>query len=169
MDARQAITSRRSVRKFLDKDIPQELIEALAEAGDCAPSACNKKPVDIYVITNKDKLAELSKSGHFTKMSSPLAIVVTGNMSRTLPRGFSEYWIQDASAATENILIMAAALGLGACWNGVYLQKTLMERVSEILALDGDTVPFSLIRIGYPDEFPEPYRGYDSRRVKFIK
>ncbi len=168
MNAKEAILKRRSVRKFLEKEVPTELIEELVSAGDSAPSACNKRPNNIYVITNKEKLAALSACGRFTGMSSPLAIVVAGDMSRTLPRGFCDYWIHDAAAATENILIMATALGLGACWCGVHLQKSVEDGVREALGLEESIIPFSLIRIGYPAEIPEPHSGYSAERVKFI-
>ena len=168
MDAIEAIMSRRSIRKFKDTEVPRDIIETLAAAADSAPSACNKRPVDIYFVTDKVKLAALSKSGFFTKMSSPLAVVIAGNTSRTLPRSFGEYWIQDAAAATENLLIAANALGLGACWCGVYLQKKVMDRVAEILDFDSKTIPFSLVRIGYPDEQHEPHEGYSEKRVRFI-
>ncbi len=168
MDTKQAILSRRSVRKFLDKEVSKEDITALVEAGYNAPSACNKKPLRFFVITDREKLLGLRESGRFTKMTSPLAIVVAGDMTKTLPRSFSEYWVQDAAAATENILIMATALGLGSCWNGVHLQGKLVSRISELLGMPKHILPFSLVWIGYPDEFPEPHEGYDSERVKFI-
>ena len=168
MDTKQAILSRRSVRKFLDKEVSKEDITALLEAGCNAPSACNKKPLRFFVITDKKMLSELRESGRFTKMSAPLAIVVTGDMNETLPSSFSEYWVQDAAAATENILIMATALGLGSCWNGVHLQAKLISRISELLGMPEHILPFSLIWIGYSNEFPEPHEGYDPERVKFI-
>ena len=168
MNAKEAIMSRRSVRKFLDKEIPSELIEELLEAADAAPSACNKRPVDFYVIRNRELLTALSGSGRFTGIGSPLAIVVAGDMSRTLPRSYKEYWVHDAAAATENILIMANALGLGTCWCGVHTQESVIKKVSEVLSLPENIIPFSLIRIGYPAEFPEPHSGYAPERVKFF-
>jgi len=169
MDAIDAILGRRSVRSFLEKEVSCELIEKLLEAGAAAPSACNRAPVDFYTVTNKEILARLDRAGMFTKMPSPLVMVVVGNMKRALPRSLSEYWIQDAAAATENILVMATALGLSSCWNGVYPQRRVMERVSEILSLDEESIPFALIHIGYSEETPEPHSGYDKSKVKFIK
>lgn len=169
MRAEEAILKRRSVRKFKDTKIPEELIEKLIEAADAAPSACNRRPVDFYVVTNKEKLTEFEHSGRFTKMHAPLTIVVVGNTSRALPRSFSEYWIHDAAAASENILLMATALGLGSLWCGVHPQKSVMERVSEILSLDEKSIPFSMIKIGYPDEEHEAHSGFSDERVHFIK
>lgn len=169
MDAKEAILSRRSVRKFLDKRVPRELINELLSAADAAPSACNKRPVRFFVIESPEVLSKLNEAGRFSGISAPLAIVVAADMKATLPRSFGEYWIQDASAATENILIMANALGLGSCWCGVYLQRSVMEKVAEALGLDENIIPFSLIKIGYPDETVEPHAGYEKSRVSFIK
>jgi nitroreductase len=81
----------------------------------------------------------------------------------------SEYWIQDASAATQNILLMATELGLGACWNGVHPQVNVVERIKKILELDENVIPLSLIHIGYMDEEKSPNLGYDENRVFFVK
>ena len=169
MEAITAILSRRSVRKFKETEIPEDIIEKLAEAADAAPSACNRRPVRFYFITKKEKLAELDASGMFTKMPSPLTVAVVGDMTRALPRSLAEYWVQDAAAATENILIAANALGLGTCWNGVYPQERVMRRVSAALGLSESDVPFALIHVGYPDEDVPPHEGYDPDRVQFIK
>ena len=98
------ILKRRSVRRFKDAAVERELIDRILEAACAAPSACNRRPVDFYVITAEEKLDELSKCGRFTRMKSPLMIIVVGNLSRALPLGMAEYWIQDAAAASENIL-----------------------------------------------------------------
>ena len=169
MNTENAILARRSVRKFKNTPIPEELIERLVEAAMAAPSACNKRPVRLYVITRDETLTALDRAEMFTKMPSPLVIVVAADMGRTLPRSLAEYWIQDASAATENILVMATALGLGSCWNGVYPQERVMRRVAEILGLAEGIVPFSLVHVGYPDEEHPPHEGYDEALVSFIK
>ena len=163
------ILKRRSVRKFKKESVPRELIHKLLEAAMAAPSACNRRPVDFYVITGEEKLKQISKAGLFTRMEAPLIIVVVGNLSRALPLQMADYWIQDAAAASENILLEATALGLGSCWCGVHPQKRVMEKVGEALALSKDEVAFSMIKIGYPDEFPEPHSGYDEKRVHFVE
>lgn len=162
------ILSRRSVRKFTDRAVEGEIIERLLEAGCAAPSACNRRTAEFYVITDPVTLDELSACGRFTRMRSPLMIIVVGNLSRALPLSMSEYWIQDASAATENILIQATALGLGSCWCGIYPQKKMAEKISERLGLSKKQIPLSMIKLGYPDEFPKPHSGYDKARVHFV-
>lgn len=162
------ILERRSIRKFKDKSVEKELIERLLEAADSAPSACNKRPLEFFAVTNEEKLERLSKAGLFTRMKAPLVIVVVGNLSRALPSPISDYWMHDAGAACENILLQSTMLGLGSCWCGVHPQKRVMEKVSEALGLTEKQIPFALIKIGYPDESHPAHKGYDEKRVHFI-
>ena len=163
------ILNRRSVRKFKDMPVERELIDQILEAACAAPSACNRKPVDFYVITGEERLDELSKCGRFTRMKAPLMIIVVGNLSRALPLGMAEYWLHDAGAASENILLGATALGLGSVGCGIHPQKKFMEKVSAALGLSSKQIPFSMIKIGYPDEFPAPHAGIDEKRVHFVE
>ncbi len=163
------ILRRRSVRKFEKRPVERELIDKLLEAADAAPSACNRRPVEFYVITGEEKLREISLCGRFTKMESPLIIVVVGNLRRALPLQLADYWIHDAAAASQNILIQATALGLGSCWCGVHPQKRVMAKVSAALSLDEKQIPFAMIKIGYPDESHEPHSGYEPKRVHFVE
>lgn len=162
------ILNRRSVRKYKDTPVAREVIEKLLEAACAAPSACNRRPVDFYVVTGEEKLSELSQCGRFTRFKSPLIIVVVGNLSRALPLGLADYWIHDAAAASENILLQATALGLGSCWCGVHPQKRMMDKVAKCLGLSDKQIPFSLIKLGYPDESPKPHSGYEEKRVFFV-
>lgn len=169
MNAREAILARRSIRKFKSDKLSEELIRELLEAGFAAPSACNKRPLDFLVVTNGDKLDKLQGAGRFTEAAAPLVIIVCGDMSRTLPRSFSDYWLHDAGAATENILIRASSLGLGSLWCGVYLQRSVMDNIKEILSLPENLVPFSMIKIGYADESLPPHSGIDTEHVRFFE
>lgn len=163
------ILERRSVRKFKETAIPREVIEKLLEAADAAPSACNRRPVEFFAVTNEEKLDELSKASRFSRFKAPLIIVVVGNLGRALPLGLADYWIHDAGAASQNILIQAQAMGLGSCWCGAHPQKRVMAKVSEALGLSDKQIPFALIKIGYPDESHEAHSGYDEKRVHFIE
>lgn len=163
------ILKRRSVRKFKEEPISREMIDSLLEAAMAAPSACNRRPVDFYVVQGEEMLHKVSMCGRFTRMKAPLIILVVGNLRRALPLSMADYWIQDASAACENILIQATALGLGSCWCGVHPQKRVVDKVRELLSLSEKDIPFAMIKIGYPDEFPEPHEGYDEKRVHFVE
>ena len=104
----------------------------------------------------------------FTKMQAPLAIIVCGNLSHALPLKMADYWIQDCSAATENILLRATDLGLGAVWCGIHPQEKAEEKVRNYLELPEKHIPLNIIFIGYPDENPEPRSQYDEKRVHYI-
>lgn len=169
MELKEALLKRRSVRKFTEESVTEEMIEELLHAAMSGPSACNKKPWEFYVITNPQKLEELKASSMFTKISSTLAIVVCGNLSKALPMKMAEYWIQDCSAATENILLRVTDLGLGAVWCGIHPQKKATEKVRKILDIPQSQVPLNLIYIGHPAEEPEARDQYDETKVHYIK
>ena len=169
MELKEALLKRRSVRTFTDEVVGESQIEELLHAAMSGPSACNRCPWEFFVITNPEKLDELRSASRFTKMNAPLAIVVCGNLSRALPVQLSAYWIQDCSAATENILLRATDLGLGTVWCGIHPQKRAEERVKEILDLKDKWIPLNIIWIGHPAENPEARDQYDEKRIHYIK
>lgn len=169
MELKEVLLKRRSVRKFTEEAVSEEHISELLHAAMSGPSACNKKPWEFYVISNKDKLKELQSASKFTKMQAPLAMVVCGNLAHALPMQMADYWIQDCSAATENILLRVTDLGLGAVWCGIHPQKRAEQKVAEILGLDKKEIPLNIILIGHPAEEPEARDQYDEKRVHFVR
>lgn len=168
MDVKEALLKRRSIRKFKDEVIPKELIEELIQAGMSAPSACNKQTWEFFVIQKEEILTELRKSTRYTNIKAKLAIVVCGNLSRALPLEYASYWIQDCSAATQNILLRATSLELGAVWCGIHPQKRAEKRVSELLNLEDKLIPLNIIWIGFPIEEAMEINRYDEGKVHFI-
>ena len=168
MEVKDALLKRRSIRKYLDKEVSDEMIEELLHAAMSGPSACNRRPWIFYVIKDQDKLSELRKASRFSNMNAPLAIVVVGDLSRSLPLQLKDFWIQDCSAATENILLRATDLGLGSLWCGIYPQKRPVERVKKILGITNSDIPLNIIYIGYGDEEKESRDQYEKNRVKII-
>ena len=168
MEVKDALLKRRSIRKYLDKEVSDEIIEELLHAAMSGPSACNRRPWIFYVIKDQDKLNELRKASRFSNMNAPLAIVVVGDLSRSLPLQLKDFWIQDCSAATENILLRATDLSLGSLWCGIYPQKRPVERVKEILGITNSDIPLNIIYIGYSDEEKESRDQYEKNRVKVI-
>lgn len=169
MELKEVLLKRRSVRKFTEEAVAEEMIQELLHAAMSGPSACNKKPWEFYVVTNPKKLEELKGASMFTKMNAPLAIVVCGDLSKALPRKMAEYWIQDCSAATENILLRVADMGLGAVWCGIYPQEQPQKRVCQMLGLSDKEIPLNVIFIGHPAEEPEARDQYDEKRVHYMK
>ena len=169
MELKEVLLKRRSVRKFTEEPVSEEMIQELLHAAMSGPSACNKKPWEFYVVTNPEKMEALKDASRFSKFVSPLAIVVCGNLQRALPVRMAEYWIQDCSAATENILLRVTDLGLGAVWCGVYPQEQPQVRVREMLGIPETQIPLNVIFIGHPAEEAEARDQYDEERVHYIR
>lgn len=163
MDALEAIHSRRSIRKYQHKPVPEELIKAVLSAAMSAPSACNAQPWQFVIITDKAMLAEIPKINPHAAMAktAATAILVCGDLSLEISAG---YWVVDCAAAVENLLLAAHALGLGAVWTGVYPRKDRMEGFSRLLNLPENVIPHSLVPLGYPaEQLPREDRYKDQR------
>lgn len=169
MELNEVLLKRRSIRKFTEEPVSKEDILKLLHAGMSGPSACNKTPWEFFVITNPDVLEKLRKAAKFSKITAPLAIVVCGNLSKALPLQFASFWIQDCSAATENILLKATDLGLGAVWCGVHPMKTAEKNVREALSLSDKLVPLNIIHIGHPAEEPAARDQFNDKKVHYVE
>lgn len=169
MEVREALQKRRSIRKFTSEPVPEEAVRELLHAAMSGPSACNRTPWEFWVVTDPETLIQLRGASRFTGHESTLAIVVAGNLSRALPQQLAEYWVQDCSAATENILLQATELGLGAVWCGIYPQKRAEEKVAKILGLTPKQIPLNILFIGYPAESPEARDQYKESCVHWIR
>ncbi len=169
MELNEVLLKRRSVRKFTEEPVSEEDILKLLHAGMSGPSACNKTPWEFFVITNPEVLEKLRKAARYSKIKAPLAIVVCGNLSKALPLQLAPFWIQDCSAATENILLRAVDLELGAVWCGIHPMKTAEKNVREALSLPEKFVPLNIIHIGHPSENPEPRDQFSEKKIHFIK
>ena len=169
MELKEVLLRRRSIRKFTDQKVSDEIINELLHAGMSGPSACNRQPWEFYVIKNEEMLVTLRRTSRFTNMEAPLAIIICGNLDKALPDSMKEYWIHDCSAATENILLRATDLGLGAVWCGIYPQERAADRVKEFLNLGDNLVPLSQIWIGYPDEQRTPRDWYNPDCIHIIE
>lgn len=152
------IMTRTSIRAYETKKVEEKKIEVMLRAAMAAPTAINSQPWDFVVVDDSAKLKELADSLPNAKMAAeaPLAIVVCGNMQKAIEGEGRQNWIADASAATENLLLAAHSLGLGAVWTGVYPSEHRVSVVRSVLGLPEYVVPLSLIPIGYPAESPKP-------------
>ena len=169
MELNEVLLKRRSIRKFTEEAVSEEDINEILHAAMSGPSACNRTPWEFFVVTNPETLEKLRKAARYSKIKSPLAIVVCGNLSKALPLQLSPFWIQDCSAATENILLRVTDLGLGAVWCGVHPMKTAEKNVREALSLPEKLIPLNIIHIGHPAENPEPRDQYNEKKVHFVR
>ncbi len=169
MNVREAIYKRRSVRSFLDKEVDNQIIQSLLEDAMAAPSACNKQPWEFYVVENKEKQDQIKSKIMYSKFNSPIMIIVGANNEVSLTKDDNDFWIQDCSAAIENILLSAVSFGLGTCWCGLYPIEKRAQRVKEILELPDNIIPLGIIHIGYPDKDIQGRTQYNEEKVHYIK
>lgn len=169
-DAAQAvignIMTRTSVRQYTDRQISADTLETLLKAGMAAPTAVNKQPWAFVVTTGRDALDSLATLQPRLKTAAA-AITVCGDMARAIEGEGRDFWVQDCSAATENILLAAHALGLGAVWTGVYPIAERVDNVSHALALPDSVVPMCIIAVGYPVADQEPKDKWDPSKVHY--
>jgi nitroreductase len=164
------IFQRRSVRSFLPKQVEDDKIERILRAGMEAPSAYNRRPWEFMVIVDrKDREAVAGMSPYATMASSAAAIIAvcanldpgqTGNPE-------DSWWVQDLSAATENILLQIVEEGLGGVWLGWYPGTERVAAFSRYFGLPETVIPFALVALGYPERQPETWDRFDPRRVHY--
>ena len=165
----ECIMTRTSVRQYTDQPVENEKIEAMLRAGMAAPTAVNAQPWHFVVVNDKAKLGELAAANPHAKMleSAPLAIVVCGDMTKAMEGDGRQFWIQDCSAATENILLAAHAQGLGAVWTALYPMEERYLAVREALKLPDTMIPLCTVVIGYPSAQAEPKDKWKPENVSY--
>lgn len=162
MDERLAVIfARRSIRAYTQEPVSEDDIQGLLEAGMAAPSGSNRRPWHFVVVTERAALLKLAELHPYGKMlaTAPLAIAVCGDPST------SGSWVKDCSAATENILIAAVALGLGGVWLGCHGAPEREHAVRSVLGIPGEFGVLSLISIGHPAESKPARTQFDPTRV----
>lgn len=164
-DVIDIILSRRSIRQFTPEPVNQETLILLLKAAMSAPTACNSQPWEFVVVTDPDVLAHLQEKFLFACYHAPAAIVVCGNADIANNSAGREHWVQDCSAATENILIAAAGMGLGAVWIGVYPYPSKIKPMAEVLGIPENVTPLSMVYVGHPAETKGPRTQYNEHRV----
>ena len=160
------IFGRRSIRIYSPGAISDETVTKLLEAAMAAPSAMTKDPWRFVVVRDPGRLSPLSAALPGGKMlgTATLAIAVCGDVEAALERQLS-FLLQDCSAATENLLLAAHALGLGACWVGVHPGEGAVGKVREILGLPSAVIPMAVVALGYRGEEPGPRTRYNPAYV----
>jgi len=165
VEAIETIYKRRSIRNYLDKKVDKETIMTLLKAASAAPTAANCQPWEFIVIDEVEKLSELRDKLVFARYNAPAAIVVCGNMELAFKGPGQEMWVQDCSAAIENILIAATSIGLGSVWIGVYPIESNVRAVKKIFNIPEQVTPLGIVYIGYPAEEKEARTRLNEKRV----
>lgn len=163
------IMTRTSIRAYQNRQVEDDKVETMLRAAMAAPTAGNKQPWKFVVIKEKQTLKAISE--HFSTMKmaehAPMAIVVCGDMNLTFPGDGLDYWIEDTSAATENLLLAAHSMGLGAVWCGIYPMQERVTYLKKLLNLPENIVPLNVIPIGYPAENPAPKDKWKPENIHY--
>jgi len=154
----EVIHERTSIRNYTDQAVTREQLETIVKAGMAAPSAMNKQPWLFMVIEDKNVLNELGKDLRTSKMvqGAAAAIIVCGDLQKAGEGWLQQYWIQDCSAASQNILLAITEMGFGGVWTSVYPAEDRMKLVSGILNLPEHLIPLNIIPVGHPAKEAEP-------------
>jgi len=163
-DALTFIQARRSIRQYTADPVDDAQVEALLRAAMAAPSAGNEQPWEFVVIRDRAAMKKVTEFHPHAQplVRSQLGILVCADMQRVQ---YGEMWVQDCAAATQNILLAAANMGLGTCWLGVHPRPERIAGLRELCKLPEHVAPFALLTVGVPAGHVEPADYYDPARV----
>ena len=149
MEFLEVVTTRRSIRQFRDQPVPEKMVAALLRAAMTAPSAGNQQPWHFIVITDRAMLDAIPAIHPYSAMvlQAPVAILVCGDAE---VKPWTDFWVQDCSAATQNLLLAARDLGLGSVWAGIYPVEERIAGFRRLFRIPGPIVPFALVPLGWP-------------------
>lgn len=146
------IHERTSIREYTKRKVSREDLETILRAGMAAPSAMNKQPWQFMVIEDPEVLAKIGDQLATSKMvrEAPVAILVCGDLQKAGEGWLEQYWIQDCSAASQNILLAITELGLGGVWTSIYPAESRLSFITGLLDLPEHIIPLNVIPLGYP-------------------
>ena len=169
--ALENIMTRVSVRQFTGEKISDEQIDILLRAAMAAPSAINKQPWAFVVVTDEALIAKLGEALPYSRCSNKpaCAFIPCGDLSKAIEGEMAAFWINDVSAATENLLLAAHAMGLGAVWTGLHPDMNRATMVQQMLGLPEHIIPLCVVPVGVPAEQPEVKDKYKPENIHFNK
>lgn len=165
------IMTRVSVREFTGEKISAEQIDTLLRAAMAAPSAINRQPWAFIVVTDETIIAQLGEALPYSRCSNhpACAIIPCGDLSKAIEGEMGAFWINDVSAATENLLLAAHAMGLGAVWTGLHPDMKRATMVQQLLGLPEHIIPLCVVPVGVPAEHPAIKDKYIPENIHYNK
>lgn len=162
------IFERISIRKYTDKPVESDKIQQILKAAMAAPSASNQQPWEFYVVSDKEKIRQLSLISPYAACAenAPLVIVPC---YRTEGLRWNETVLLDLSAATENMLLEITSLGLGGVWLCAAPLEDRMSKTEDVLEIPENLRAFALIAVGYPSESRKQQNRFDQTRIHYIR
>jgi nitroreductase len=165
------IATRTSIRQFTGEKILQEHVDKLLHAAMSAPSAINRQPWAFVVVTDQQLLDQMGEAMPNCRCNNGAAVafVMCGDMTKAIDGDMQGFWIHDVSAATENLLLAAHAMGLGAVWTGVYPRMERVKMVQDFLSLPEHIIPLCIVPVGVPAEQPAVKDKYNAEIIHYNK
>lgn len=165
----ETIMTRVSVREFTGEKISEAQIDTLLRAAMAAPSAINKQPWAFIVVTDEVLIAKLGEALPYSRCSNKpaVAIIPCGDLSKAIEGEMAAFWINDVSAATENLLLAAHAMGLGAVWTGLHPDMNRATMVQKMLGLPEHIIPLCVVPVGVPAEKPAVKEKYNPENIHY--
>jgi len=163
------IMTRVSVRQFTGEKISDAQIDTLLRAAMAAPSAINKQPWAFIVVTDEEVIARLGEALPYSRCNNhpAVAIIPCGDLSKAIEGEMGAFWVNDVSAATENLLLAAHAMGLGAVWTGLHPDMNRAKMVQNMLGLPEHIIPLCVVPVGVPAEQPEIKDKYKPENIHY--
>lgn len=165
------IMTRASVRNYSEREVPDSIVEKILRAGMAAPTAANQQPWEFVVVTEQNLKDSITSAFEYTKMVAhcSFAVVVCGDMDNLFKGDIADggFWVEDCSAASENMLLAAHALGLGGVWCGIYPLKDREGRLRDILKLPSRLTPLNVMAFGYPSQPVMPKDKWDPSKIHY--
>ncbi len=165
------IMTRTSVRNYTDQRVDDDTVNKILRAGMAAPTAANQQPWHFVVVTDQNLKDSITVAFEYTKMveKCSFAIIVCGDMDNLFKDDISDggFWVEDCSAASENMLLAAHALGLGGVWCGIYPLKDREKRLLEILNLPSNLTPLNVMAFGYPATAVTPKDKWSPAKIHY--
>lgn len=173
MDAIQTILRRTSVRQYSDRELSDQEVHTILEAGMAGPSCVNARDWSFIVVRNPETLAKMADANG--RPAEPLrraklGILLCGDLERAFARA-PEYWVIDGAIAAQNMVLAAQAMGIGSVWLGTWPQMDRVERQAALFHLPETQIPHSIIAFGYPaEDLPEKTKpDFEADRVHYEK
>lgn len=166
MDTLEALRTRRSVRKFEDRPVPEEMVRQILEAAMMAPSAGNGQPWQFIVVNERARLDAMVNLHPYVQMvlQAQVGIIVCGDQTK---EKFPGYWVQDCAAAMENLLLAVHALGLGAVWTGIYPKEDRISGYRAMFNIPDHVIPLGFAPIGWPAQQPKSESRFNADRIHY--
>lgn len=166
MELMEAIRTRRSIRKFDDRPITDDMVREMLDAAMMAPSAGNAQPWQFVVVNERARLDAMKELHPYISMvaQAELGVLICGDLSLEKYPG---YWVQDCSAAMQNMLLAIHGMGLGAVWTGIYPMEDRVNAFRTMFNLPDNVIPLGFAPIGYPAQSPESKSRFREERIHY--